>query len=382
MALPPGTFGWIGSGFDCQCCTIKAQLKQGVPVDNGYPTSYTQCIFWVLFELHKCGLIDSNQEGVVTSPSAPPTTAVLTGDHLGELYNGPATDIPVLWPARNGETYTLTITDDSYDSECGTKTATLTIPSGTCCAGGLEWLIEISGGVSYSHSATVSSGLLPGTTTASIDSSGLNSSIAKELFIHEYNPGGGPIYEIRLAGEHVYIGDVTSSVSTTRLGGGTLTSTSTFSFYWQFGKRPTSTSWPPPFINTPEYPEARLVARCTAVSVASRVVSGTTYYVVPFNLYEWGIRASLNPATNDVSLFAPYVHFNIGRVFAGNLRTPSSGVYELGLCELIDTGYTYADYGCFKNPSGLNAPFIPVHTDGSNIPDSDGFLIRSIYNIP
>ena len=129
---------------DTSCgCILTPIIRRGRLGDIDVITPGFECYFYVNYvAFDSCtNTIPSNLQ--VTLTELPSTV----------LYTGAADNIPVQWPAKNGATYTLRISQAAGygNGQCGESIATLTIPLNACpCLppchyGPATWDISLSG---------------------------------------------------------------------------------------------------------------------------------------------------------------------------------------------------------------------------------------------
>jgi hypothetical protein len=142
MALPPGTFGWIGSGFDCTCnCTFQA----GFAYDDGVHAWTVErdgtCIllFFVGYLKSGCNIIEYDTADITVE-------LFLNGSPISDpLIPIPNTVFPgggaywEKWKPTAGDVYTATVTLDCGYGNTLTREFTYTIPdpantSCDCCS--------------------------------------------------------------------------------------------------------------------------------------------------------------------------------------------------------------------------------------------------------
>lgn len=385
---------WLGSGFDCSCpCVMSLDLVWGeYPATTNPPPDTTTCLFWARYSLTQdCELVDSNEEGFSRPPTAPDMVATLEGSTLGVIYSGPAYLLPIEWPAKNSETYTLTVeqSGSTYtDINCPSKTKTLVIAADACpcpdvCLFGPDtWTLILSGAGNGRNVHVIAGGGFynAGNITTLVDATALNHSKTVPLFLVEYVPFASTCWKIQCTAEAYLIGRVTSTVTTTILGG-LVTSSSSFDVYAKIG--PSFTGWPPSPSFQPQDPQVTFVAKVISFNIGSRVFRGTPYYLSPWYFFTEPFTTPLPPSdiTGNELLLYP------SRALNGTCTPASTGGvlatrYLPSYCECLCPGQLYGEYGWSGNSNGFNSliPSGEVALGGGNIAFATGTLLRSIWN--
>ncbi len=345
---------------------MDLNLYWGKPNDtSNNPTGDDKCYFWVKYRLNlTCELVDSNEEGFVRPVDAPDMTAVLTGSTLGELYNGPAHLIPIKWPAKNGETYTVEVNENAgpYEGGCASQTKTLEIPedacpcpADSCLYGPAVWTLVLSLADEGTHIANPALGNFSQITTY-MDARALNHSKSVPLVINEYADDFGNMCPfVQTPAQYYFIGTVTTECKAYQGATLRITSTASYDVYGLITDTLGSAlATFPPTVSGFAEPKVVFVARCTAWSVGSYFTSGETWYVRPYFFFD-----IQNPTTVfPTSRLNTYISLYPTRRAIGTCSTGSGQLvnnYTPRWCECLCTGVDHATFRWAPDISGLRA---------------------------